>query len=584
MTFDWPSFRSLLHPHRTALVHAAAAVMGVAVLNLSLLWLFRYFVDHVLVRHDTAALWRIIWAALGLFALHSLLAIRQHLLLAEVGQRIVTGLRLRLVEHVTRLSLDFFVKRRTGELISRATNDVGTIQTLATTVPVDLAKQAVTLVGALGLLFYMNWRLCLAVLLIVPLVVLVARLFGRRLKGLSTEAQDRNADSTTILEEIVSGIKLVKSFGMERHEVDRLAAQLACADAVARRRARILGVFVPVITVLTLIGALGVLWYGGVQVIEGRMTPGDLVAFLLFGGILMGPFSALARVFTQVKEAQGAMERVNEILAERPTVVDPPYAGPLGSVRGRVQCHDVAFGYEPNRPVVHGVTLTAEPGQVVALVGPSGGGKTTLIHLMHRFYDPDSGWIALDGRDLRMIRLQDLYAQIALVPQETILFGGTVGDNIRFGRPGAPPSDIVAAAEAAHAAGFIQALPNGYETPVGEKGVRLSGGQRQRIAIARAILKDPRILILDEATSALDNESELLVQDALDRLMKGRTTFVVAHRLSTIQRADQILVLDGGRIVERGTHENLVSAGGLYFRLSAAASSGVGLTASGETS
>jgi subfamily B ATP-binding cassette protein MsbA len=574
---EWTPFKELLRPHRAAMIEASLAVMGVAVLNLALLWLFRYFFDHVLVRHDTAALWRIIWAALGLFALHSLLSVRQYVLLARVGQRLVTAFRLRVVEHLTRLSLDFFVKRRTGELLSRVTSDVGTIQNLATSVPVDLTKQAVTLLGAMGLLLYMNWRLCLAILAIVPLVVLVARLFGRRLKALSTEAQDRMAESSTIVEELVSGIKLVKSFVMERHEVDRLAANLNRTDAVALRRAKLLGVFVPVITLLTLVGALGVLWYGGVQVISGAMTPGDLVAFLLYGGILMGPFSAMARVFTQVKEAQGAMQRVMEILNERPTVADPAHAAPLAPVRGRVDVHGVTFSYEPGRPVVKDVTLTAEPGQVVALVGPSGGGKSTLVHLLHRFYDPDSGWIALDGRDLKTITLADLYAQMALVPQETILFGGTVGDNIRFGRHGASPEAVAVAAEAAHAHGFIQALPQGYDTVVGEKGVRLSGGQRQRIAIARAILKDPRILILDEATSALDNESEVLVQDALDRLMRGRTTFVVAHRLSTVQRADQILVLDRGQIVERGTHDELLSSRGLYHRLSAAASAGAGL-------
>ncbi|HET8761665.1 MAG TPA: ABC transporter ATP-binding protein, partial [Nitrospiria bacterium] len=382
-----------MRPHRGAMAQASVMMMGVAALNLALLWLFRYFFDHVLVRHDTTALWRIIWAALGLFALHSALSLRQHIVLTRVGQRIVTSLRLRLVEHLTTLSLDFFVKRRTGELMSRVTGDVGTIQQVATNVPVDLAKQTVTFVGALGLLLYMNWRLCLAILAVVPLVVLVARIFGRRLKALSTEAQDRTAESSTILEEMISGIKLVKSFVMERHEVDRLGAHLARADEVAARRAALVGVFVPVITVLTLLGALGVLWYGGVQVIAGAMTPGDLVAFLLYGGILMGPFSAVARVFTQIKEAQGAMQRVTQILNERPTVRDTVGAAPLGVVRGRVEVRDVTFAYEPGRPVLRGVTLTAEPGQIVALVGPSGGGKSTLVHLLHRFYDPETGAI-----------------------------------------------------------------------------------------------------------------------------------------------------------------------------------------------
>jgi subfamily B ATP-binding cassette protein MsbA len=267
---------------------------------------------------------------------------------------------------------------------------------------------------------------------------------------------------------------------------------------------------------------------------------------------------------------------VTEILHEQPTVRDSPGAAALGSVEGRVDVRNVTFAYEPGRLVLRGVTLTAEPGQIVALVGPSGGGKSTLVQLLHRFYDPAEGAILLDGRDLRTIRIADLYARIAFVPQETMLFGGTVEENIRFGRPSARQEEVLAAAEAAHAHGFIQALPNGYGTVVGEKGVRLSGGQRQRIAIARAVLKAPRILLLDEATSALDNESEVLVQDALDRLMKGRTTFVVAHRLSTIQRADQILVLDQGYIVERGTHGELLANRGVYHRLSVAVSAATG--------
>jgi len=559
------------------MVQAAIAAMALAATTLSLLWLFRYFVDHVLVRHDTNALWQIIWAASGVFVVYSLLAMRQSVLLAQVGQRVVTAFRLRLVEHLTTLSLDFFVKRRTGELLSRVTNDIATIQSVVTRIPVDLAKQAVTLLGAIVLLVYMNWRLCLVILAIVPFVVLVARLFGRRLKQLSTEAQDRNAESTTVLEEMISGMKLVKSFVMERHEIERFANYLERANVIALGRARLLGMFIPLITLITFVGALVVLAYGGFDVIGGAMQPGDLIAFLLFGGILIGPFSAVSRVFTELKEAQGAMQRVMEILEERPTVLDPVDAAPLGPVQGRIEVHEVTFAYEPGRDVLKGVTLTADPGQVVALVGPSGGGKSTLVQLLHRFYDPGGGWIALDGRDIRTIRLAELYAGIALVPQETILFGGTVGDNIRFGRPGAAHAAVVAAAEAAHAHGFIQALPKGYDTIVGEKGVKLSGGQRQRIAIARALLKDTPILILDEATSALDNESELLVQDALDRLMRGRTTFVVAHRLSTVQRADQIVVLDQGRIVERGTHEELLSGRGLYHRLSVAASAGSGL-------
>jgi subfamily B ATP-binding cassette protein MsbA len=333
------------------------------------------------------------------------------------------------------------------------------------------------------------------------------------------------------------------------------------------KRARIMAVFVPIITFATFASAAAVLWYGGTQVIKGVMSPGDLIAFVLYAGLLIGPFGTFARLFSQVKEAQGALERVFAILDTKSAVADAPDARPLPSVEGRVSMQGVSFSYDGRTPVLTDITFRARPGELVALVGPSGSGKTTLINLLHRFYDPTAGSVAIDGHDLRSITMQSLYSQIALVPQETHLFGGTIRDNIRYGRVSAAEGEIVAAARAANAHDFITALPDDYETLVGEKGINLSGGQRQRIAIARAVLKDPRILILDEATSSLDNESELLVQDALDRLMKGRTTFVIAHRLSTIQKADRILVLEKGRIVEEGTHATLLDKKGLYFHL-----------------
>ncbi len=318
---------------------------------------------------------------------------------------------------------------------------------------------------------------------------------------------------------------------------------------------------------MTFAAAGAVVWYGGTQVIEGTVSPGDLFAFVLFAGILIGPFGSAARVFAQVKEAQGAMARVFEILDTEPEIGDRPDAIELPPLAGHVRVEDVSFAYDPRQPVLAGVSFEAKPGEVVAIVGPTGAGKTTLINLLHRFYDPTAGRITLDGYDLRAVRIESLYRQIALVPQETVLFGGTILDNIRYGREDAPEEEIIAASRAANAHEFIAALPDGYRTVVGEKGVNLSGGQRQRLAIARAVLKNPRLLILDEATSALDSESERLVQEALDRLMAGRTTFVVAHRLTTVQGADRILVLNKGRIVEEGTHAALMERRGLYHYL-----------------
>src|SRR5256712_340723 len=432
---------------------------------------------------------------------------------------------------------------------------------------VNLTKQVVPLVGGLAILFVMNWRLCLLILLLLPALVLIARFFGRRLKALSTAIQDETARASTILEEVLSGIRIVKSFVREDYERARFGAQVHRTLDIVLRRARIMAIFVPTITFATFAAAAAVLWYGGSQVIQGTMSPGDMIAFVLYAGLLIGPFGTFARLFSHIKEAQGALERVFEILDTRPDVADAPNARPLPPVRGYVAMEGVSFSYDGHTTVLSDLTFKVQPGEVVAVVGPSGSGKTTLINLVHRFYDPVAGVVSIDGHDLKSVTIKSLYQQIALVPQEMHLFGGTIRDNIRYGRVSASDEEIVAAARAANAHEFIIAFPDGYDTLVGEKGVNLSGGQRQRIAIARAVLKDPRILILDEATSSLDNESELLVQDALDRLMAGRTTFVIAHRLSAIQKADRILVLDKGRLVEEGTHAPLLAKKSLYFHL-----------------
>ncbi|MEK6695277.1 MAG: ABC transporter ATP-binding protein [Nitrospirota bacterium] len=558
-------FYPYLRPYRSRMAASALLVMGTAGINLGMLWVIRRLVDTVLVQRDPAALNMSI-AELGvLFLCQGALGMGHSYLTASTSQRILADFRTHLFDHLQSLSLSFFAKRRTGELMSRLMNDVGALQSALTEVPIDVAKQLVTLTGGLAILFFMNWRLCVLILFLLPAIVLVARFFGRRLKALSTGIQDETARTSTVLEEVVSGIRVVKSFVREDYERERFGAQVCRTLDMVLTRARIMAVFVPVITFATFASAAAVLWYGGTQVIKGTMSPGDLIAFVLYAGLLIGPFGTFARLFSQVKDAQGALERVFEILDTRPEVADAPDARPLPPVEGRVSMQGVSFSYDGRTPVLADITFTARPGELVALVGPSGSGKTTLINLLHRFYDPASGSVTIDGHDLKTVTLPSLYTQIALVPQETHLFGGTIRDNIRYGRISASEEEVTAAARAANAHDFITALPDGYDTVVGEKGINLSGGQRQRIAIARAVLKDPRILILDEATSSLDNESELLVQDALDRLMKGRTTFVIAHRLSTIQNADRILVLEKGRIVEEGTHAALLDRKGLYF-------------------
>jgi subfamily B ATP-binding cassette protein MsbA len=549
------------------MVLAGVLVMAVAAINLALLRLAGTLWDIITVQRDAGRMTHLIGVFLGLVVVQGLCSMGHSYLTAWVSQRIVADFRRHLFRHLQHLSVAFFARRRTGELLSRLMNDVTVIQSVVTETPIDSAKQLVTLVGGVAFLLAMNWRLCLLILVLLPVLVLVAKLFGRRLKALSTSIQDQTAALSTLVEEVISGIRIVKSFVQSGREADRFSRQIDQALSLTLRRAAIMAVFIPTISLLTFSAAAAVLWYGGQQVIDGVVTPGDLFAFVLFAGILIGPFSSAARVFAQIKEAQGATERVFAILEAQPDIRDRPDARPLPPVRGQVRAESVSFAYDPRSPVLSHVSFEAQPGELVALVGPTGAGKTTVINLLHRFYDPTQGRVTVDGHDLRDVTLESWYRQVALVPQETILFGGTILDNIRYGRPEAEEADVEAASRAAHAHEFISALPDGYGTLVGEKGVNLSGGQRQRIAIARAILKNPRVLLLDEATSSLDTESERLVQEALERLMKGRTTFVVAHRLSTIQRADRILVLDKGLVVEEGSHADLLAGKGLYHYL-----------------
>ena len=565
MTFT--RFLPFVRPYLTRMILAGILVMSVAAINLVLLRLAGTLWDVITVQHDLGRMTELIALFIGLVLLQGLCSMGHSYLTAWVSQRVVADFRTHLFSHLQSLAMSFFARRRTGELLSRMMNDVTVIQSIMTETPIDTAKQVVTFIGGIAFLLTMNWRLCVLILILLPLLVLVAKFFGRRLKSLSTSIQDQTAALSTLLEEVISGIRIVKSFVQTTREEARFSAQVQHGLSLSLRRAGIMALFIPVISLLTFSVAAAVLWYGGTQVIEGTVTPGDLFAFVLFAGILIGPFSSAARVFAQIKEAQGATQRVFEILDAQPDIHDQPNAHVLSAVSGHVRAEDVSFSYDPRTPVLSHVSFEARPGELVAFVGPTGAGKTTVINLLHRFYDPTAGRITIDGHDLSQVTVDSWYRQVALVPQETILFGGTILDNIRYGNPQASESAVHEASKAAHAHEFISAFPDGYQTVVGEKGINLSGGQRQRIAIARAILKNPRILLLDEATSSLDTESERLVQEALERLMEGRTAFVVAHRLSTIQRADRILVLDKGKLVEEGTHARLMERKGLYHYL-----------------
>jgi subfamily B ATP-binding cassette protein MsbA len=510
-------------------------------------------------------------ALFGIFVAQAILGFGQTYLISWVGERVIADLRTRLYAHLQSMPLRFFANVRVGELISRLGNDVQTIQEAVTSTLLSLLSQTIMFVGGIIIISVMAPGLTLLMLAVVPLAVLAMVVLGRFIRRLSKQYQDGLAETTGTAEEALAGVRIVKSFARESYEVQRYDTGIEQLFAIAVKRVRVRSVIGPVIGLVAFSSIAIVLWVGSRQVIAGNLTPGQLVSFLLYTMMIASPIGAFTGLYSQFQQAMGASERVFDLLDTPPEMQDEPDALPLPPVEGFVRFENVSFDYgdhDRSREVLKGVSLTAEPGKVVALVGPSGAGKTTLVNLIPRFYDPTAGRITVDGYDIRRLQMRTLREQIGIVPQETALFSGSVRDNIAYGKLDASQEEIEAAARAANAHDFVRDLPQGYDALVGERGVKLSGGQRQRIAIARAILKDPRILILDEATSSLDSESEQAVQEALVRLMRDRTTFVIAHRLSTVTNADWIVVLDDGRIVEEGTDADLLShEGGLYRRM-----------------
>ena len=489
--------------------------------------------------------------------------------LGYAGEAVVADLRRDLFRHLLGLSVGFFETRRSGEITSRLTSDIATIQSAVSTIVVQLTSQAVSLIGGVVVLLVINPRLTLVMLAVLPAVIVAAAVFGRRLRKISTAFQDELAAANGRAEEAIAGIRVVQSFTAEASEAAHSGGAIAAAFGSAVRRARVRALFVPSVFSAFLFGIGLVLWYGGRLALAGDLPPGDLITFLLLTVTVAGSIGAFTGFYAQLQEAAGASRRVFEMLDATSDVRAPEHPVELGTVRGEVAFEGVRFRYGDRGDawVLDGIDLAVRPGEVVALVGPSGAGKSTLVTLLPRFFDPVEGRITLDGTDLRDLDPNDLRQHVGVVPQETLLFSGSIADNVRYGRPEASDREVVDAAIAANADGFVREFPDGYATLVGERGVKLSGGQRQRIAIARALLKDPRILVLDEATSSLDSESEALVQAALDRLMEGRTTFVIAHRLSTIVDADRIVVVDAGRVVQTGQHADLLARGGLYRAL-----------------
>jgi ATP-binding cassette, subfamily B, bacterial len=562
----WP----FMKPHRALAVGWLVFLSISSGATLVLPTAVRHMIDHGFRNSSSAA---INSSFLGLFVVALVMAFAtaaRFFCITLLGERTLAALRAKLYAHVIRLDVSFFERNRVGELISRLGTDTEVVQALVGSGISVALRSAVMLIGATAAMIWTSPRLAGLTALVIPAVVLPILIFGRRVQKLSRASQDRLADAAAIANETLNAAPAVKAYAREGIESDRYGGAIQRALATARQRISMRTMLTAVVITLFFGAITLVLWVGARDVLAGTLDAGVLAQFVVYAMLSGGSMMGLSDVWGDVLRAAGAMERIGELFGEEATIADPPNALALPRpIRGSLRFEGIDFHYptRPDAPALHDFNLDIRPGETVALVGPSGAGKSTVFALLLRFYDPQRGRISFDGVDLRAMTLTELRGAIALVPQETVIFGGTAADNIRFGRQDASDEAVHAAAHAAEAHDFIQLLQNGYDAELGERGVRLSGGQRQRIAIARAILRDAPLLLLDEATSSLDAQSEAAIQQALERLEKGRTTLVIAHRLATVQRADRIVVMDGGRIVAQGTHASLLAEEGLYAEL-----------------
>ncbi|MGO4880425.1 MAG: ABC transporter ATP-binding protein [Bryobacteraceae bacterium] len=578
------SIAGLLKPHTKSLIIGMLAVIGEGAANLLEPWPLKLVLDNVLKsHHDSGWLQQMVtsWAggnpytvleiaalgALAIAVVGALCSYTEKYLTTSVGQWVMHDLRLRLYSHIQRLSLAYHDNKQTGDLVSRVTSDIDAIQSFIATGMLSALISVITLVGMVGVMFYLNWRFTLIALSIAPVLFVLVYTYTRRIKKAAREVRKKEGEIVSVIQEVLSSMRVVKAYAREDYEQSRLEGESLESVEIALHARGLKARLAPLVAILIAIGTSMVLWFGARMVLAGTLSAGALVVFILYLKQMYKPMQDLSKMTDAWSKAAVGAERIREVLDTNGEVQDRPGARKAPRFKGRIAFDHVNFSYRPDQQILKNINLRIEPGHVAALVGPTGAGKSTIISLIPRFYDPTSGVVSIDGTDVRRFRIQSLREQISLVLQETVLFHAPVWNNIAYGKPGAGRAEIVRAAELANAHEFIEKMPQGYDTLLGERGLTLSGGQRQRIAIARAIIRDTPILILDEPSTGLDAASEKLVFDALDRLMAGRTSIVIAHRLSTIRNAGIIYVVQEGEIVERGTHEELMKVHGLYFKL-----------------